>query len=120
MARQGGWRFHWMPEADRQFRDMESEARCIRAGRQRNGEKKSSRQEGLFKQVVKALDYLRTNPRHPGLQAHEFHSIPHPWAAGQKVFVAYVQDRTPGAYRIFWCYEPATDQITIYAIVPHP
>jgi hypothetical protein len=120
MARQGGWGLHWTAEADRQFRQIEADARRAQATRKQKGLKKSSRQEGLFKQVVKALEYLRTNPRHPGLQTHEYHSIPHPWDPKQKVFEAYVQHRTPGAYRIFWCYGPAAGQITICAVLPHP
>jgi hypothetical protein len=38
------------------------------------------------------------------------------------VFEAYAQNRTPGAYRIFWCYGPDKDKgdITITAITPHP
>jgi hypothetical protein len=36
------------------------------------------------------------------------------------VFESYVQNRTPGAYRVFWCYGPEQGQITIVAITPHP
>jgi len=38
----------------------------------------------------------------------------------RKVFAAYAQNRTPGAYRIFWCYGPGKKDITILAITPHP
>ena len=31
-----------------------------------------------------------------------------------------VQNRTPGALRIFWCYGPKQGEITIFAITPHP
>jgi hypothetical protein len=81
---------------------------------------RKSKVVGLFNQVVKCIDLLRANPRHPGLRTHEFHSIPHPYAKGQKVFEAYVQNRTPGAYRLFWCYGPKAGQITVLAITPHP
>ena len=37
-----------------------------------------------------------------------------------KVFEAYVQNRTPGAYRIFWCYGPKQGENTIIAITPNP
>lgn len=75
---------------------------------------------GLVKQIKKALAYLLTNPRHPSLQTHEYHSIPNPVAQGEKVFGAYAQNRTAAAYRIFWCYGPDKKQITIIAITPHP
>ncbi len=54
--------------------------------------------------VRKARGVLETNPRHPSLATHEFASLSGP--AGEKVFDAYVEDRTPGAWRIFWYYGP--------------
>ena len=39
---------------------------------------------------------------------------------GEKVFEAYAQQRTPGAYRVFWYYGPERGMITIVAITPHP
>lgn len=81
---------------------------------------------GLTKQVKKALGYLQTNPKHPSLQTHEYDSIPNPIDPNGKVFEAYAQNKTPGAYRIFWIYgsakKPPTKGrvITILAITPHP
>ena len=75
---------------------------------------------GLVKQVKKSLGYLQTNPRYPSLRTHVFHSLPHPYHPKEKVFEAYVQHRTPAAYRIFWCYGPEKRQMTIIAITPHP
>lgn len=72
------------------------------------------------KKVQRALGYLQTNVRHPSLNAHEFKSWPHPWDPSQKVFEAYVENITPGAYRIFWCYGPGRGQATILAVIPHP
>jgi hypothetical protein len=71
-----------------------------------------------YKAVKKTLLYLSTNPRHPGLQTHEFTSIKSP--KGEKVFEAYAEQSTPAAYRIFWYYGPGQNQITIVAITPHP
>lgn len=75
---------------------------------------------GLVKQVKKTLGYLQRNSRHPSLHTHVFHSLEHPYDRREKVFEAYVQHRTPAAYRIFWCYGPEKRQITIIAITPHP
>jgi len=79
----------------------------------------------LSKQVKKALGYLETNPRYPGLHTHEFTSLKGP--RGEKIFEAYTQNNTPGAYRIFWHYGPdilsgkkRTAVITAIAITPHP
>lgn len=75
---------------------------------------------GLEKQIKKALGYLQLNPRHPSLQTHVFHSIENPFDPKNKVFESYAQNRTPGAYRIFWCYGPQKKDITVLAITSHP
>jgi hypothetical protein len=77
--------------------------------------------KGLFKRykaVKKAIQFLSQNPRHPGLQTHEFTTLKGP--KGEKVFEAYAEQSTPAAYRIFWYYGPDKNQITIVAITPHP
>jgi len=81
---------------------------------------RSRQAEGLVKQIKKTLGFLQTNPRHPSLQTHVFHSLEHPYDPREKVFEAYVQQHTPAAFRIFWCYGPDKGQITIVAITPHP
>lgn len=81
---------------------------------------KASRHAGLIKQVKKTLGFLQTNPRHPSLQTHVFSSLENPYDPKQKVFEAYVQQNTPAAYRLFWCYGPGKNQITVIAITPHP
>ncbi len=82
--------------------------------------RKATRDEGLFKQVRKCIRVLQQNPRHPGLQTHEFEFMANPFDKHQKVFVAYAQQHTPGVYRVFWCYGPRKGEITIIAITPHP
>ena len=76
--------------------------------------------KGLLKQIKKSIAYLQTNPKHPSLNTHSYDSIEHPFNPKEKVFEAYVQNNTPAAYRIFWCYGPDKKQITIIAITPHP
>jgi len=72
----------------------------------------------ILKAVRKCLGFLESNPRHPSLNTHEFRSLKGP--NGEKVFEAYVQQKTPGAYRVFWYYGPERGMITIVAITPHP
>ncbi len=110
----------WTPAASAAFSDLQEQAQRALRTRQRAKASKSSQPEGLFKQVIKCLDLLTENPRHPDLRTHEYHSLEHPYERDGKVFEAYVQNRTPGAYRVFWCYGPQTRQITIIAITPHP
>src|SRR5688572_24069861 len=71
-----------------------------------------------LKAVNKALGYLETNPRHPGLNTHKYTSLQGPLC--EEVFEAYAENKTPAAYRIFWYYGPKNNQITIIAITPHP
>jgi hypothetical protein len=71
-----------------------------------------------YKAVKKTIALLLDNPRHPGLQTHPYLSLKGP--NGEKVFEAYAQQKTPAAYRVFWCYGPSKGSITIIAITPHP
>ena len=107
----------WTERALREFKELEQQ---IEKSRYFKDKSKKSRQEGLFQQIVKALKLLKNNPRHPGLNTHPYSSIEHPFAKDEKVFEAYVQNNTPGAYRVFWCYGPQKKEITIIAITPHP
>lgn len=76
--------------------------------------------KGLLKRlkaVRKALGYLEINPKHPSLNTHKYESLS---TAEVEVFEAYAENKTPAAYRIFWCYGPNKKEITILAITPHP
>ena len=71
-----------------------------------------------FKQLVKALQFLSANPRHPGLQSHEIDDLSRRY--GIKVWQSYLENHTPAAGRLFWVYGPARGEITIIGIEPHP
>ena len=80
---------------------------------------------GLHKQLLKTLGWLETNPGHPGLHTHEYRSLT--GAQGERIWEAYVQNQTPGAYRIFFHYGPDEGSakkrvpiLTILIITPHP
>lgn len=106
---------------------MRRELRFTRtADRQLAGIETDLALKGVLNQVRKTLGYLETNLRARSLQSHEFESLSRRY--GKKVFEAYVQQNTPGAYRIFWHYGPDEEDkngnriaiITIVAITPHP
>ncbi|MBS1992671.1 MAG: hypothetical protein JSS86_11050 [Cyanobacteria bacterium SZAS LIN-2] len=89
------------------------------AHRQFNDLKSSKSKAAIFKAVAKALRLIAENPKHPGLNTHEYSSLEGPH--GVKVYEAYAQNKTPGAYRIFFCYHPPkSNKITVIAITPHP
>lgn len=110
----------WTDEASTKYRELQGAAVASLRNRQQDKRAKASKAEGLFKQVEKCVRLLLDNPKHPGLNTHEYHSIDNPFDHNAKVFEAYVQNRTPGAYRLFWCYGPGKGEITLIAITPHP
>lgn len=110
----------WDHKAQEIYRALKSKAEATLITREKSHRTKSTRDEGLFKQVRKCVRQIQVNPRHPSLQNHEFASIPHPYHRDQKVFVAYAQQNTPAAYRVFGCYGPGKGDLTIIAITPHP
>jgi hypothetical protein len=121
------FRLCWTSEAEQTFQRLQSAAERAAASRAKADEAssgtaktKSSKQEGLFKQVAKAIRQLAADPRHKSLNTHEYASLKHPFDPNGKVFEAYAQNKTPGAYRIFWCYGPSRGEIAILAITPHP
>jgi len=93
---------HWTEEARLSFHSLE----------------KDPAKNPILIAVAKALSYLQQNPRHPGLNTHKYSALM--GINGEEVFEAYAQNRTPGAYRIFWCYGPGKKSITIIAITAHP
>ena len=72
-----------------------------------------------LKKVRKTLRLLQDQgPQYPGLHSHAYQSIRGP--GGATVWESYVENRTPSAWRIWWTYGPAQNQITIVTIGPHP
>jgi hypothetical protein len=110
----------WTPEAAANYGELKIKAEASLESRKQTGKKKSSKDEGLFKQVHRTVTLLCSNPKHPGLQTHQYHSLENPYDKNQKVFEAYAEHKTPVAIRVFWCYDPAKKEITIIAVTPHP
>lgn len=68
--------------------------------------------------VRKTLRLLRdVGASHPGLSSQ----VPlNQRTNGEEVWESYVENPTPGAWRIWWVYGPEADVITIVTIGPHP
>jgi len=71
-----------------------------------------------LRKVRRTLGLMETNLRHPSLNTHKYEILK--GAGGEEVFESYVENRTPAAFRVFWHYGPAKQQITILAVTPHP
>ena len=69
------------------------------------------------KAIQEAFKKLQRNPRHPGLQTHEFYSLKGP--DNEKVFEAYAEQNTPAAHRIFFYYGPQKGVISIISVERH-
>jgi hypothetical protein len=70
------------------------------------------------KKVMACLARLESNPRHPGLNSHRYAAYDD--VHGEKIWESYVENRTPGAYRVFWHYGPTESDLTIVSITSHP
>ena len=70
------------------------------------------------RKVLKTLALMQINLRHPGLKTHKYNELSGP--TQEDVFEAYVENKTPSAFRIFWYYGPQNETITILSIRPHP
>lgn len=70
--------------------------------------------------IRRTLGFLETNPRHPSLNTHKYDGYAGP--SGEQIFEAYVENRTPGAYRVFFFYPaPPKPQSTAKGVkVPQP
>ena len=75
-------------------------------------------EQKLFKKLVRALDHLRNDPRHPGLASHEISALTRRY--GFKVWQSYLENNAPAAGRLFWAYGPDRGEITILGLEPHP
>ena len=71
-----------------------------------------------FKSVAKCLYFMQTNLKHPSLNTHKYDALEGP--NGQEIFESYAENKTSGAYRVFWHYGPAKKEITILKICKHP
>ncbi len=73
-----------------------------------------------LKKVKTTLELLRDfGPSYPGLTAHKYESLPE-IVAGQPIWEVYVENHTPGAWRLFYCHGPGADELTVIAVGPHP
>lgn len=77
-----------------------------------------------LRKVRKALGMLQTDPTYPGLHSHLYQHFP--GLEKGKVWDSYVENRTPGAWRIYWMYGPnevrdgkEVSVITVLVIGPH-
>jgi len=71
-----------------------------------------------YRKVLKCLGLLEGDPRYPGLHSHRYGDYDD--VHGEKIWESYVENKTPGAFRVFWHYGPDDGEITIVAITPHP
>lgn len=72
----------------------------------------------LAGKLFKTIAHLSRDPFHPGLHSHEVSALTARF--GARVFQSYLENRTPGAGRLYWTYGPARRMITLIGMEPHP
>jgi hypothetical protein len=72
-----------------------------------------------LKKVRNCLAKLESQgPQYPGLNSHQYVSLRGP--NDEPVWESYVENQTPGAWRVWWYYGPEAGQITVVLIGEHP
>lgn len=74
--------------------------------------------EPLSRKIAKTVRLLQENPRHPGLRSHQYESFT--GTKGERIWESYIENRTPGAWRIWWFYGPSQGDITVVTLGKHP
>lgn len=74
--------------------------------------------EKKLKRVRKCLGLIEVDPKHPGLNSHKYSAMK--TRDNRDLWESYVENKTPAAWRVFWCYGPGANEITIVAITAHP
>jgi hypothetical protein len=78
----------------------------------------------LFKKLSKAISFLENNPTHNSLNSHEIDELSGRYSKqirrDVKVWQSYIENNTPAAGRLYWCYGPDRGVITIIGLEPHP
>lgn len=69
------------------------------------------------RKAAKALRILQeVGPGHPGFRTHKNDSISGPFGETWQV---YLENHTPSAWRMFFCYGPGKGVITVFLLAPH-
>lgn len=80
--------------------------------------KEDPTREGLEFQIKATITKLAHDPKYKGLNSHKFSSLNEKY--GCEVWESYVQNNTPGAWRLFWLYGKGKNEITLLLVIPHP
>jgi len=71
-----------------------------------------------LRKIKECIEKIQQAPRYPGLHTHKNESIK--TYSDEDTFQSYVENKTPGAYRVFWHYGPDSYMITIISVTSHP
>ncbi len=70
-----------------------------------------------FRKVVKAIELMRTQgPSYPGFHTHQMRHLA--GYDGRRIWNSYVENRTPGAWRMYWIYDDEGG-IYVLSVGPH-
>ncbi len=84
----------WDAEAAKTYNELKQKAKKSLENRKKVDKLKASKEEGLFKQVRKCVQFLKINPKHPGLQTHEYSTLVNPYNPNKKS-LKHTPNKTP-------------------------
>jgi len=70
------------------------------------------------KKIAKCLGQMEQDVHYRALQSHRYESFDA--AYSEKIWESYVEQGTPGAWRIWWHFGPEPGQVTVVDLGPHP
>ncbi len=71
-----------------------------------------------LRKVNKTLALLEADPRHRSLASHRYAGLDAEF--GQAIWESYVENHTPGAWRVWWFYGIEPQMISVVRIAAHP
>ena len=74
-----------------------------------------------YKKVVRALKRLEQDPHDPALNSSKYQSLKGKGPGGTDIWESYVEQGTPGAWRVFWYFsKKERGLIGVIHLGPHP
>jgi mRNA-degrading endonuclease YafQ of YafQ-DinJ toxin-antitoxin module len=71
-----------------------------------------------YRKILKTVRLLRDEgPGYPGLESHKYQSLTGP--QGEDLWESYVENKTPGAWLLSWCYSKQPDTLILVTVGPH-
>lgn len=65
----------------------------------------ASSDRARWRKINKALKLLAADPKHPSLAVHKYDDYAGAGPSGEDIWIAYIENHTPGAWRLLFYYD---------------